>query len=101
MPVRNLKTFIPGVKTELANGLKWHDLATGKYPNLQCHGTLKEQNVKFVTVSKGLHYYSNMGENGGREEWTGRNPYTYKTASLEITTIKRRKEETFQSLHTR
>lgn len=35
--------------------------------HLHCHDTLKQQNVKLVTVTKGLYYCNNMGEYGRRK----------------------------------
>lgn len=29
---------------------------------LQCHEAYKEENVKFITITKGVYYWNNMGE---------------------------------------
>lgn len=49
------------------------------------YNAIKQQNVKHLTVNKGLYYSNNMAENHGREnrkgERKGWNPNSYKNLS--------------------
>lgn len=44
---------------------------TRLYLYLPCHGSLKQQKAKPVTVIKGLNYCDNMGENGRKKHREG------------------------------